>query len=102
LLKAVAWVGVGRFGFDHSDGQVGSISEQVVGAFSWPAAASTANDDNSAVRERDLLVEAVRFVIPARSLKLWDDVSTTGIGFVGHLAAWCEAVSLVTQAVTGC
>jgi len=38
LLKPFSRGGVGRLGFDDGDGHVGAITQDVVGAFSGPAA----------------------------------------------------------------
>jgi len=62
----------------------GTVAKDVVSTLTGPAAAAPASDDDAAVAERDLLVDAMRLVLPPRGLQPRNDVPTTGVSFVGH------------------
>jgi len=84
LLETVARAGVGRLGLDDRDGHVRPIAEDVVGPLARAAAATLAGDDDTAIGEGDLLVEAVGFRVPPGGLEPGNDKTSARIRFVRH------------------
>ena len=82
LLQALGSMLVARLGFDHGDGEVGTVAQQVIGAFLLSAAGRATGEKNPPLGKGALLVDGVRRVIPARGLKLGNDEFAAGIGFV--------------------
>ena len=82
LLQPLGGVFVACLGFDHSDGEVGSVAQQVIGAFLPAAPGRAAGKEDAPVGQGALLVDGVRRGIPAGGLELGNDEPAAGIGFV--------------------
>lgn len=84
LLHSFAGRGVVWLGLDDGNGKIGTVAEDVIGPLARTAATAPPDNDNPAVGERDLFVDAIRLVVPACGLQLGHDIATACIGFVGH------------------
>jgi len=67
-------------GFDHSNGQVGLIEQQIIGAFALAADRELATDDNAASGEAELATH-LHGHVPPRSHDGRGDVLIIDVGF---------------------
>src|SRR5271157_34800 len=80
LLKPVRRSPVGCLGLNDREREIPGVAEQIVRPLLRPPRYPGAGDDDATVRKRLLLADLV--LRPARRMKLRDDVSATGVGFV--------------------
>ena len=76
-----------RLGFNHGDGKIGPVAQQIIGAFLRAAAGRAASEEDTPVGQGALLVDGVRRGIPASGLEPGDDELAAGVGFVQWHAA---------------
>ena len=84
LLEPVAGSRVGRLCLDDGDGEVGAESKDVVGPLTGAPPALPARHHDAPVGEGDLLVDAMRFILPARGLEFGHNIPAASISFVRH------------------
>ena len=89
LLEAFAGRRVCRLGLDDGNRSVGPVAQDIVSSLARTAATSSSHYDNTAVSERDLLVDAVGLRIPSRILEFGDNVSTASVCLIRH---WVHSV----------
>ncbi len=84
LLHLLAGPLVAGLGFDHANAEIRPVAEDVLGPFAGPASPVAAHGHNPGIGEVHLLVQAVRFVLPAGGLELWHHVAAASVGFVRY------------------
>ena len=68
------------FGFDDGDGDVGLVTEDVVGSFAWTAAGAVAFDLDATIGEGDFF-KYLGMPIPASALQSWMDIFAADVSF---------------------
>ena len=68
------------FGFDDGDGDVGLVTEDVVGSFARTAAGAVAFDLDAAIGEGDFF-KYLAVPLPASALQSWMDVFAADVSF---------------------
>jgi len=82
LLEPIARQFIGGLGFHDGNREVTSVTQQIIGAFWVSPARLFSHRHDSSVREALLLADLV--VIPARCIKLWQDIFSAGVSFGDH------------------
>jgi hypothetical protein len=90
LLHTLGGGFVRSLSFDHRNGEVSSVPQQIVNTFGGQALPSIAEDHNPPISNAFLLREGMRLVIPAGFDELRENVFSTGVGFGDHLPQWAK------------
>ena len=84
LLQTIGSFFVFGLGLGDGDGKIPGVAEEVIGALGFAPLGFVAADDNPAIRERALLGDGMRFVVPARRLKFRHHELPACVRFVCH------------------
>ena len=87
LLHAVSGAEIARLCLDHRESNVGTVPQEVVGAFPATTARLATNEDDTAIGESALFMDGVRRGDPSGSLKARGNIHTTGVGLGVHWAS---------------
>jgi hypothetical protein len=94
LLQSIASQSVCRLRFHHREHEVPCIAQEIISAFTGPAASPRTHGNYAAVSEAFLLADLI--VVPAGGVKLRQNVFSTGVGFVDHTRALRSRFAIIS------